>query len=183
MARRKGTRYLKILRGSDQAAKTRLLQYFNGEIKPTYPERRGNRPPNTSLFVEPFGLPFGDGIKLEQYVNSQRFVAPIPGFVTGFATTVAPATADDRVFIPGLLTCRAAITTGRANTAGTTETSKVTGRQYKSYGGTTVTVPFGEGNTVAEQNEETVFRIIRGRVKAENANNQCSFVPGSYSPT
>jgi hypothetical protein len=181
MGRRKGTRYLKILRGNDQPAKTRLMQYFNGEIKPTYPERQGNRPASQLLWLDPIGLPLGDGAKLAQEVNSQTY-PNVATYVDGFVATAAPAV-DDRIIVPGLLTARAAITTGRSAAAGTNETSKITGRQYRKYGGTTVSVPFGAGATTALQSEDAVFRVILGRVKAASAANLCSFVPGSYSPS
>jgi hypothetical protein len=181
MGRRKGTRYLRILRGSDDVVRDRLIRYFKGEIKPTYPERRGNRPAPLLLWLDPLGLPLGDGYKLAQDVNSQQF-PNISTFVQGFVDTAAP-TAENRVIVPGLLTARAAITTGRTVAAGVDETSKITGRTYKKYGGTSVSVPFGEGATAALQNEDAVFKVILGRVKAASAANICSFVPGSYSPS
>jgi hypothetical protein len=180
MARRQGTRYLKILRGSDEVARNRLIQYFKGEIKPTYPERQGNRPVKEEVWVDPFGLSLSDGSKLLQFMSitgeEER-----AAYVNSYCSKTTPAPAA-RVVAPGLLAPRAAIHTGRADT-GTRETSKITGRGYKSYGGKTVSVPFGEGATAAEKSEDAVFKIIFSAVKANNAKNGCSFVPGSYSQT
>jgi NAD(P)-dependent dehydrogenase (short-subunit alcohol dehydrogenase family) len=182
MGRRKGTRYLSLLRGNDAPAKARLLQYFNGEIKPKYPDRAGNRPPQELVFLDPFGIPLGAGAKLGQKVTSGAAYNAAKAWVQGFIEAAAPASAEDKITLPGLLTCRAAITTGR-NDIGTDTVSKITGNTYKKYGGDTVSVPFGEGATADLQNEDVVFRVILSRVKAANAKNQCSFVPGSYSQT
>jgi hypothetical protein len=183
MARRKGTRYLGILRGNDAPAKARLLQYFNGDIKPTYPDRQGNRPTQIPVYLDPFGIPLTAPGKLVQNVTDSTFTDVIKGFVTGFVSAAGPATVTDRITLPGLLTCRAAITTGRSTGEGTTETSKITGNRYKKYGGKTVSVPFGEGASAELKNEDAVFRAIRTKVKEAAAANQCSFVPGSYSQT
>jgi hypothetical protein len=180
MARRKGTRYLKILRGSDEVARNRLIQYFKGEIKPTYPERAGDRPPTVDIWVIPFGLSFTSAARLLQEMSSTGTNEQAQ-FAGGFGSTTPPAAAS-RVVAPGLLVPRASITTGRTTT-GTTKTSKISGRAYKSYGGASVSVPFGEGSGTDEKSEDAVFQKIFAAVKAANTRNMCSFVPGSYSLT
>jgi hypothetical protein len=180
MARRGGTRYLKILRGSDQVARDRLIQYFKGEIKPTYPERQGDRPATVDLWVIPFGLAFTSAARLLQEMSSTGSNEQAQ-YAAAFGSTTAPAAAS-RVVAPGLLVPRAAITTGRTTT-GTQKTSKITGRSYKSYGGAGVSVPFGEGAGADEKSEDAVFQKIFAAVKANNTRNMCSFVPGSYSLT
>jgi hypothetical protein len=179
MANRSGSRYLSILRGKrGQAAKTQLLGYLDGTRQVTYPSRAGNRPVKEEVWVVPFGIPVTAGVKLAQYVNSVRFGA-VTTYVTGFVDNAAPAAASQLV-LPGILSPRAAITTGRSQT-GTSDVSKLSGLAYKKYGGETVSVPFGEGSTASQKDETSVFRIILGRVKEANAGNTCSFVPGSYS--
>lgn len=180
MARRRGTRYLNILRGSDQVARDRLIQYFKGEIKPTYPERAGDRPPTVDLWVIPFGLAFTSAARLLQEMSSTGSQEQA-SYAASFGSTTPPAAAS-RVVAPGLLVPRAAITTNRTTT-GTAKISKITGRPYKDYGGTTVSVPFGEGGGTDEKNEDAVFQKIFAAVKAANTRNMCSFVPGSYSLT
>jgi hypothetical protein len=179
MARRSGSRYLSILRGKKgQAAKTQLLGYLDGTRQVTYPGRAGNRPVKETVWVVPFGIPVSAGTKLAQYVNSVRY----PGaaaFVAGFVDNAAPA-AGSQIVLPGILAPRAAITTGRSQT-GTTDTSKLSGLTYKKYGGETVSVPFGEGAGATQKDEDSVFRVILGRVKEADGGNSCSFVPGSYS--
>jgi hypothetical protein len=179
MARRSGSRYLSILRGKrGAAAKTQLLTYLDGSRQVSYSSRSGNRPVKETVWVVPFGIPVAAGVKLAQYVNSIRF----PGaaaFVAGFVDNAAPAAAS-QIVLPGILAPRAAITTGRSQT-GTSDTSKLSGLAYKKYGGETVSVPFGEGSAATQKDEDSVFRIILGRVKEANAGNSCSFVPGSYS--
>jgi hypothetical protein len=179
MARKSGSRYLNILRGKrTAAAKTRLLSYLAGEIDINYPSRKGNRPDREVIWVVPFSLPVSAGAKLAQYVNSARFAA-VSGYVAGFVDNTAPAAASQLV-LKGLLAPRASITTGRSGT-GTDTPSKLTGLTYKNYGGQSVSVPFGEGSTAAQKDEDSVFRIIFGKVKEADGNNTCSFVPGSYS--
>lgn len=180
MARRPGTRYLKILRGSDEVARNRLIQYFKGEIKPTYPERQGNRPSQVDLWVIPFGLQFAAGARLLQFMSTTA-TDEQNTFANGFGSTTPPA-ANLRVSAPGLLVPRAAITTGRSD-IGSSRTSRITNRQYKSYAGATVSVPFGEGSAADEKSEDQVFRKIFTAVKNANTRNTCSFVPGSYSQT
>lgn len=179
MARRSGTRYLGILRGSDEVARNRLIQYFKGEIKPTYPARSKARPDQQQVFVKPFGIPLTASKVLVQEVNSARF-AGVKAFVAGF--TDDTATAANQVKLPGLRSPRAVIVTERSAT-GTSQTSKISGRAYKSAGGKGISVPFGEGETADQKSEEQVFQIILARVKAAQERNTCSFVPGSYSLT
>jgi hypothetical protein len=180
MARKKGTRYLKILRGSDQVARDRLIQYFKGEIRPTYPERGGDRPSTVDVWVMPFGLPFTAAARLLQTMSSTG-TNELSSYASSFASTTPPAAAS-RVVRPGLLVPRAAITTGRTQT-GTSKSSKITGRPYKTYGGSSVSVPFGEGSGTDEKSENEVFQKIFAAVKTANTKNLCSFVPGSYSLT
>jgi hypothetical protein len=179
MARRSGSRYLSVLRGKrGAAAKTQLLSYLDGSRQVTYPARSGNRPAKEVVWVVPFGIPVTAGVKLAQYVNGSRFNT-VAAYVAGFIDNAAPAVASQLV-LPGIRSPRAAITTGRSQ-AGTSDTSKLTGLQYKKYGGDSVSVPFGEGATATQKDEDSVFRVILGRVKEANAANTCSFVPGSYS--
>lgn len=179
MARRSGSRYLSILRGKKgQAAKTQLLSYLDGTRQVSYPSRNGDRPAKTIVWVVPFGIPLSAGVKLAQTVNSAEFPTVEP-WVSDFTDKTAPAD-PSKLQLPGIVSPRAAITTGRSS-AGTTDTSKLSGLQYKKYGGKTVSVPFGEGAAATEKNEDSVFRLIRIKVIAANSKNACSFVPGSYS--
>jgi hypothetical protein len=179
MGRRSGSRYLSILRGNrGTAAKTQLLGYLDGTRQVTYPGRAGDRPSKLIVWVVPFGIPLSAGVKLAQSVNSARFPTTEP-FVAGFTDKAAPA-AGSQIRLPGIASPRAAIITGRSAT-GTSGTSKLSGLPYKKYGGETVSVPFGEGDTATEKDEDSVFRIIRGRVISQSSRNGCSFVPGSYS--
>jgi hypothetical protein len=179
MANRSGSRYLSILRGKrGQAAKTQLLSYLDGSRQVSYPARAGDRPQPKILWVIPFGIPVSAGAKLAQKVNSIGYTS-IDKFITPYTDTTAP-TADKQLILRGILAPRAAITTGRLAT-GTTDTSKLSGLQYKKYGGKTVSAPFGEGATAGEKEEGAVFRLILAEVKKADTNNTCSFVPGSYS--
>lgn len=178
MARRGGTRYLRVLRESDEPARNRLIQYFKGEVTPTYPERRKARPDQVAVWVTPFGIPFPTGYGLRQTVAEVRFDEVAP-FFSGFTFIQAPVISR-RVVLPGLLTCRAAVTTDR-RASGIAKNSQLTGRKYKDYGGNGVVVPFGAATDPDFQTEEAVFRRIFERVKEANERNQCSFIPGSYS--
>lgn len=179
MAKRSGSRYLSILRGKKgQAAKTQLLGYLDGSRQVSYPARSKDRPVRTILWVVPFGIPVSAGVKLAQYANSVGYPT-VDQFVASYVDATAPTT-DKQLILRGLTAPRAAITTGRS-TAGTSDTSKLTGLQYKKYGGTTVSVPFGEGATATEKEEDAVFRLILAAVKKGASSNTCSFVPGSYS--
>ncbi len=181
MARRSGTRYLNILRGKrGPSAKTKLLAYLNGDVDLEYPERAGNRPARASVWVRPFVLPLGAGVKLLQFVQSGNDT--IVALAAPYVSETAPAE-DSKLVLSGVLSPRAAITTGRTAGAGTSETSKISGLKYRKYGGKTISVPFGEGTAADEKSEDAVFLKIRANVKSgtTGALNQCSFVPGSYS--
>lgn len=178
MARRR-SRYLGVLRGNNEAARNKLISYFRGDIQVEYPSRQGNRPATREVYVTPFGIPLETGKKLVQDVNNDRW-AGVAAFVSGF--TAATHTEADQLVVPQLLVPRASITTGRSGT-GTAETSKLTGLRYKSYGGQSVSVPFGEGAATDEKSPEAVFTKIFDAVKASNTANLCSFVPASYGLT
>lgn len=178
MARRR-SRYIGILRGSNETARNKLISYFKGEIQVEYTSRQGNRPATLEVYVTPFGIPLETGKKLVQDVNSARW-AGVSGFVAGF-TDETHAVAD-QINVPQLLVPRASITTQRTAT-GTNETSKLTGLRYKSYGGQSVSVPFGAGATAALSTPEAAFTVIFDRVKAASTANLCSFVPASYGLT
>jgi hypothetical protein len=154
---RHGTRYLKLLRGNDRAAKDRLLQYLNGDIEANYP-RTARTPYSQVLWVRPFG--FGRNI------------------ITGYA--FGPPSAADQLILKGVLAPRVAITFNRTAT-GTRKTSQLTGILYKSYSGNTVIFPFGAGTSAAQKTEDAVFRILLARAKKQDPSNVCSFVPGSWS--
>ena len=174
MARRTGSRYLKVLRGGNETARNQLISYLKGERQVTYPARQVNRPPSNLVYVEPFSLPLTAGKKLEEKVNSTRY-ASITSFVAGFlADTHAAA---DVVILDRSISPRAVITLGRS-AEGTSEISKLTGQRYKKYGGNAVSVPFGKGTGTGEDTVAEVFRIIRTRVKTSAVSNQCSLVPG-----
>jgi hypothetical protein len=175
MGKKRGSVYLNILRGRRGApAKTKLLQYLQGEIQVNYPERRGNRPDTQQVWVRPFGLPFVAGALLAQDVNSQEFPA-VSGFFGATVVTAAPA-ANLRIIAPGLNAPRALVTTGR-NAQGVEKISQRTGLPYKDYGGESVSVPFGEGPNL--ESEASAFTFIRSNVVAANRRNSCSLVPGT----
>jgi hypothetical protein len=175
MAKKRGSAYLGILRGRrGAAAKTRLLQYLQGDVVVNYPERRGNRPDSQQVWVRPFGLPLVAGALLAQEVNSQSFPA-VTGFMGATVVSIAPA-ANLRVIAPGLNAPRVLISTGR-NAIGTDKVSQRTGLTYKDYGGDAVSVPFGEGPNL--ESEAAAFAFIRSQVLAANRRNSCSLVPGT----
>jgi hypothetical protein len=175
MAKKRGSAYSGILRGKrGAAAKARLLQYFDGNVVPNYPGRRGNRPDSQQVWVRPFGLPLVAGALLAQDVNSQSFPA-VSGFMGATVVTIAPA-ANLRVIAPGLNAPRVLISTGR-NAQGTDRVSQRTGLTYKDYGGDAVSVPFGEGPNL--ESEAAAFAFIRSQVLAGNQRNSCTLVPGT----
>jgi hypothetical protein len=177
---RHGTRYLKILRGNDRAAKDRLLQYLNGDIEVTYP-RTSRTPYSQVLWVRPFGFDFPAATKIMQPIKRQASDSVIllgRNIITGYA--FGPPSAADQIILKGVLAPRVAITFNRTAT-GTRKTSQLTGRLYKSYSGNTAIFPFGAGTSAAQKTEEAVFRILLARAKEQDPSNVCSFVPGSWS--
>jgi hypothetical protein len=179
MARRSGTRYLNILRGKKgPSAKTKLLAYLNGDVDLEYPSRRGNRPVPVAVWVRPFVLPLAADVRLRQAATTGSDIAI--GYVGAYVSKTNPG-AENEIILARVLSPRAAITTGRDTSAGTPETSKISGLSYRKYGGKTYSIPFGEGTAAEDKNEDSVFLKIRSAVKAASASNLCSFVPGSYS--
>jgi hypothetical protein len=177
---RHGTRYLKVLRGNDRAAKDRLLQYLNGDIEATYP-RTPHAPVTEVLWVRPFSFDFPSQKKIMQTINRRSSPAAIPlgrPILNGFVFA-APAAAD-QIILKGVLAPRVAITFNRTAT-GTRKTSQLTGRSYKSYSGNTVIYPFGAGTAASQKTEDAVFKILLARAKDQDPSNVCSFVPGSWS--
>jgi hypothetical protein len=175
-----GTRYLGILRGSNQAAKARLLQYLAGDIEPTYV--RAKTPKRTIVYwVRPFGFDLPAANKVRQPVK--RFSSPEAAnlgnpIILGYA--FGPPAASDQLILKGFLAPRVAITFNRVP-SGTRKTSQLTGQSYKAYSGDTVIYPFGAGTSAKDKDESAVFRVIFGRAKAANVKNTCSFVPGTCS--
>jgi hypothetical protein len=175
-----GTRYLKILRGNDRAAKARLLQYLNGDTEVTYP-RTQHTSVSEVLWVRPFGFDFPPQKKIMQSISRRSSPSVIPlgrSILQGYVFA-APAAADQMI-LKGVLAPRVAITFNRTAT-GTSKTSQLTGRSYKSYSGNTLVYPFGAGTAAAQLTEEAVFRILLGRAKEQDPKNVCSFIPGSWS--
>jgi hypothetical protein len=175
MARRGGTRYLNIFKGKNKAARTMLIQYFDGERVVNYPSRTGDRPPTTRVFVKPFNIPTATGVYMEERVSDAKFDT-VKAFFSTFVTETAP-TAENTFKLNRTISPRAVVTTGRSAT-GVTDTSKLTGLTYKKYGGTGVSVPFGKGSSTATDTEEEVFRTIRNAALNANARNSVSYVPG-----
>jgi hypothetical protein len=177
---RHGTRYLKILRGNDRAAKDRLLQYLDGTIEATYP-RTARTPFSQVLWVRPFGFNFPAATKIMQPIKRKASDSVIllgRNIVAGYA--FGPPAAADQIILKGVLAPRVAITFNRSTT-GTRKTSQITGRLYKSYSGNAAIFPFGAGTSAAQKTEEAVFRILLARAKEQDPSNVCSFVPGSWS--
>jgi hypothetical protein len=175
MGRRGGTRYLNIFKGKNKAARTMLIQYFDGERVVSYPSRSGDRPATKRVFVKPFNIPTAAGVYMEEQVSSAKFDA-VKAFFSGFVTDTA-ITADNSFKLGRTISPRAVVTTGRLAT-GTSDTSKLTGLSYKKYGGNGVSVPFGKGASDATDTEEEVFRSIRNAALNANARNAVSYVPG-----
>lgn len=177
---RHGTRYLKILRGNDRTAKDRLLQYLNGDVEATYP-RIPRTPYSQVLWVRPFGFDFPAATKIRQLIKRQasnNVIALGRDIVSGYAFG-APAAAD-QIILKGMLAPRVAITFNRTAT-GTSKTSQITGRSYKSYSGNAAVFPFGAGTAASQKTEDAVFKILFARAKEQDPSNVCSFVPGSWS--
>jgi hypothetical protein len=177
---RHGTRYLKVLRGNDQAAKRRLLQYLDGQIDVSY--TRTQQPKRTAIYwVRPFGVDFPAAVKIMQSVkrfSDYQTVNFARAFVLNYV--FGPPTVVNQLVLKGVLAPRVAITLNR-NTTGTTKTSQLTGKTYKSYSGETVIYPYGAGTSASDKSEETVFKVIFQRTKADNSRNGCSYSPGSWS--
>jgi hypothetical protein len=177
---RHGTRYLRILRGNDRAAKDRLLQYLNGDIDATYP--RTPNPKRTAVYwVRPFGFDFPAAKKIMQSLSRRSSATTAnlgQSLLQGFA--FGPPAAADQIILKGVLAPRVAITFNRTAT-GTRRTSQITGRSYKSYSGDTAVFPFGAGTTASQKTEDAVFKILFARAKEQDSSNVCSFVPGSWS--
>jgi hypothetical protein len=177
---RHGTRYLGVLRGNNQTAKARLLQYLAGDIEPTY--ARPKNPKRTTVYwVRPFGFDLPAANKVRQPVR--RFSTPDAAnlgnaLIQGYA--FGPPSASDQLILKGFLAPRVAITFNRAS-SGTRKTSQLTGQSYKAYSGDTVIYPFGAGTSAKDKDESAVFKVIFQRAKAANVKNTCSFVPGTCS--
>lgn len=177
MARR-GARYLGVLRGSNERARSQLISYFRGEITPQYSARRGPRPERRLAYVRPFNLGVAPNKFLVQEVNAVRFET-VRAFATNFTFTSEPVVAD-RISVPGLLADRAVITTGRSG-QGTRRDSQLTGNTYLSYGGDAVVVPFGRSAVAMVGSPSDVFGVITTRATNANPLNTVQFIPSSWS--
>ncbi|MBW4551052.1 MAG: hypothetical protein KME35_08075 [Aphanocapsa sp. GSE-SYN-MK-11-07L] len=177
MARR-GSRYLGILRGTDNEAATKTIAYLRGTRKVTYEGRRGNRPALRRVKVRLFDMPIADTKFLLENVNQSRW-ATVKPFVNTFTFEVESGDSpDDLLDIPLLNAPRALIVLDRSD-IGTRKVSEISGLEYKSYGGTSVSVPFGK-STASGSNVNTAFSAIRTAVKNADVRNMCSLVPGTY---
>lgn len=175
--RRKRGRYLAVLRGSDEIARNKLIEYLKGDRDVSYPGKSGNRDPVRDIWVLPWYLGTPATTALRQEINSSQY-SSISGFINNFAFVTAPPVSE-RLTVPGLLSSRVAITLQRQG-SGTRKTSQLTGKTYLSYGGQTVTAPFGRSTVVAQGGPQDGFAIIFGRVKAANPENLCTFIPANF---
>lgn len=180
---RQRSRYLGILRGRNTTARDQLIGYLTGERNVNYPSRSGNRPPMQRVFVKLFGFELPAATLLVQKVNSQRWESVKDFFNLYTKEALATeGTAEVPLEVRGIRAPRVVVTTGRSGT-GTSQTSELTGLPYKSYGGTSVSVPYGPATS--SNTEIGVYQIIRGRVLADSPEdsppNTAVYVPGSIS--
>ena len=134
-----------ILRGArGAAARTKYLQYLDGlGTQREEGTLGGNRPASVGLLVSPFGLNLGAGVKCSVSARSDAWGAL--GTFSELATRVATATGEGEtaVKIKGYKSARFSRTTG-IDATGRVKRSKRTGLAYLSYGGNSLSVPFGK---------------------------------------
>lgn len=115
------------------------------------------RPPSITLYVEPFNLELGNEVQAKTSASATSWNTHEAKFSAYTKTTLA----QDVIGLKpeGFSAARVIIVTG-LETAGTVETSAVTGMKYKSYGGVSTSIPFGKHNATANQMD--VFNSIKG---------------------
>lgn len=178
MPRRRAARYSKIWRGTDPQARTKLEEYLKGNRKVEYASRQVDRPDQKILYCGFFSEVIPATVK-------SRETASVPGWnlhktlFAGRTSDVALAANDKVLDFLGVASPRVVITTGRTAN-GTADTSKITGKRYKRYGGTSYSIPFGPKNDTDSQG--AAFEEIKNGVKsgANGARNQAVYVPSTY---
>lgn len=174
--KRRGARYLGVLRGNSNSAKTKLLAYLDGSNEVSYPKQQ-IASSGLKIWVRPFIPGLNTAKKVLQVQRGRGNTGDLGNYFQTYAHQT-PAAAS-QILLPGWIAPRVVIVKGRGT--GIRKTSQLTGKSYRSYGGESYTYPFGAGGSPIVVDENAAFRTIRGRVKAAKPEYLCSYVPGTFS--
>jgi len=181
---------LKLLRplsGGDaiDLADTSALGFYQavaaGKKEVTYGDRpEGSEPGSLIVYaLTPFGTPAADAPKI-QVTMSKRSEAPglsSSGLaITDLAVVKTPEVIETAVDADGFIAAK--VTVRVAGTSVTTKTSKITGRPYKTKGGSSYTYPFGLITTTLADGQKARKEAIARKVKT--ASRSASFTPERY---
>ncbi|HLO88875.1 MAG TPA: hypothetical protein VK203_28260 [Nostocaceae cyanobacterium] len=164
------------------------LGFFQAVVAGKKTVEYGDRPEGSepqsliTYALTPFADPGTDAAKLLVSMSqraesglSTSGIAATDLFVSKTGTDIAAAT-DAQGFTPARVTVRV------AGTADTTNTSKLTGRRYKTKGGASRTYPFGRNPSSSTEGYKDRKAAILGKVKTGTggANRSASFTPEIY---
>lgn len=175
---RRRSRYTGVLRSGNNQARGLLLSYFDGDRQVEYVNRQGNRAPTRDIWVRPFNLGIDPNMGLRQSVNAERFPL-VQSFFLNFSF-LTPPPVSFQLIAPRLLADRVVITVNRSNSGGR-RTSQLTGKNYLSYGGDGLVVPFGRASIAMLEGPAQAFESITGRAVNANPLNQTTFIPSNWS--
>lgn len=137
-------RFYRVIRGQrGQAAKDKYINYLNGIDIEDNVGGGAAKPPSQSLYVRSFsgGLPNTVWLRVSASTSAWGNFGTVSAIASRTKETVA--TGNSSVKIRGFKAARVSKTTGIAS-SGTRKTSTKTGLAYLSYGGDSLSLPFGK---------------------------------------
>lgn len=137
-------RFYRVLRGQrGQAAKDKYINYLNGIDIEDNVGGGTAKPPSQTLYVRPFsgGLPSTVWLRVSASTTAWGNFGTVSTIATRTKETIASG--NTAVKIRGFKAARVSKTTGIAS-SGTRKTSTKTGLPYLSYGGASLSLPFGK---------------------------------------
>jgi hypothetical protein len=132
------------------------------------------RPASRILYVNPFGLDLGSG-SLAKVSGALSTWNTRKTALTGFTLEDLPADTVG-LKLDGFRSARVVIVTG-LSANGSVKTSAVTGMKYKSYGGSSSSLPFGKKPGYLDQT--SAFNEIKADIGDLGASARISFTPES----
>lgn len=149
-----GDRYSRIIEASRyKKALDNYIDYVSGlKDRQTKIGEGGARPDRQDLYIKPFGTTLGTKQYAQVSAYDTAWTSHSSKFTGYTKSSLDTAEGDSSLKLKGLSPARLSYKSGIAST-GTVKTSKVTGLKYLSYGGSSVSVPFGQkaGTTVESQ--------------------------------
>lgn len=167
-----GQRYSRIVSASRYAkALENYVKYVSGTSDRQSKIGQGTkRPTSKELFVTPFGMK----VATKQYASSsasETAYSDLKTQLAGYVFDDLAALTGTALEASGYRSARISVKTGVSD-SGAIKTSKVTGMKYLSYGGKSVSVPFGKSKDADV--ESAVFDTLKGKIKTST--NQVSWI-------